>query len=721
MFENFVKQIGAQFKKMCDSGKLYTVELPNITDAEGKTITTGYQLWDTYISSFKPGDDPVFRHPDSTSHTCNLDKNFIKNYGNIIAIINNKIVSMWDIALSEDSPYFSPCKALSESVKSGKITNVFLETFENLHKCNYQKTNKNLSLFQLGRDIERVRYTSEQTFGNVIPDKIYEFHFFHVMLPKQFVDFSNKSVEAITGELRTTRQLFEKTLNIPLDTLELVRDLIQQGSLLRGDMYKPKVLEVIKLKKEFEKIANKELYLWENFQTIPFARFANELIGTTCIELAEGKELNKVCHDFNYRVDPANYNKAKAPITPQMIALAEKQIQELGYIESFERRFATLDNIDVNEIRYSNIDNSVEKPVGLFGKAGVPVSTAINRHKRAEFDKIESVTIDKFMQDILPNATSVEVFLENKMQSNLVSMFTSQKPSKNLFKWSNPFSWTYNGNLSGKSMIKDAVASRGGKTDAKVRVSIHFPNTTDDYDLHCVEPNRNNIYYGNKRTLHSSSGMLDLDAQGGDGHQPPDKRVENLTYSDLSKMPKGTYDIYVNNYSGRGLHTAFNIEVEIDGDITLLEFNKTSNTVNKKSICKLHFDGNAVTFTPENCVVKETKTLSKNIWNLDTNSFHKVNLICTSPNHWGDNAIGTKEWFFMLQDCKTDQPMRAFHVDQLHSDLMPVRKAIDLLGNYKQVQPAEKQLAGIGFNATQRDELIVKVKGSHQRVIKILF
>lgn len=705
-FVQFNKLIQEQFEKMCQHN-LFISEI------------SGQQIWETYLNSFLVKE--LFRV--NQVNDGNYDKSFIRKYGNIVSIIDNKLVSLWDVEVPESCEFYNPVIKVRELIHSKNIEGVFIETFANLNESPYESCRKTQEKLQLGMSPTHMMY--KENFVNErdnphgkIPGKVYTFNHFNMSLPKRFVDMTNKSKEAIVGDLNTTRQVFQKGLNIPLDTLKLVRDLIEQGSLLRGDMYLSKVKEFITLKEKYDKVPNKELWVWDNFQKVPFARFANELIGTTCIELAEGKEINKVCKDFNVRVDPTNYNKAKAPITPQMIAIAEREILNLGYQHSFDRRFATLEDINVSEIRHVN--NDKEKPLGLFGQAGV--KGEVNRHKRAEFDKVETITIQKFMETILPTVESMEVFVENKHESNLVSLFTAQDNLvKNLFKWNNLFSWTYNGNLSGKSMIKEAVSSRGGKTDVKVRVSIHFPDTTDDYDLHCFEPNRNHIYYSNRKIVHTSSGMLDLDAQGVDGHQSPEKRVENLTYSDLSKMQRGKYNLAVYNFSNRGVHTKFNLEVEIDGDVTLLQFDKTSKEDEMRSIGFLEFDGKTVSYTPENCKILESKTISKTLWNLDTNNFHKVNLVCESPNYWGDNNIGTKEYFFMLQDCKTPNATRAFHVDQLNSELMGIRKAIDLLGNYKMVEPADKQLSGLGFNSTVRDEIIVRVSGSHKRVLKIQF
>ena len=93
-----------------------------------------------------------------------------------------------------------------------------------------------------------------------------------------------------------------------------------------------------------------------------------------------------------------------------------------------------------------------------------------------------------------------------------------------------------------------------------------------------------------------------------------------------------------------------------------------------------------------------------------------------SPNHWGENVSGDKHYFFMIDGCKADIDIRSFHNDNLNSDLVPHRKVMDTLGITMQLAPDHsQQLAGLGFNSTVRDELIVKVEGSFKRMLKIKF
>jgi hypothetical protein len=712
-FKQFNEQIKTQFQKMCNTGKLF------------KSSISGSEVWKTYLENFKDEDNKIFRDPNSSEHNCNCCHNFIRRYGNIISINSEgKLESIFS-NIGEVGEYTDSAKACNILLVSNPIQAVFFETYEELNKnLNYEKTTKTQELFQLGVAFNHKQYTKEEVdkFGIVNTEKVYVFDHFNVKLPKVFVDFSGKSIGAIEGLYRDKYSVFKRAMEeIPLDTLILVRDLINQGSLLDGAAHIHYINEYIQFH-SYKPIVRTDNWYWTMSYSMSesLAKFKNHLIGVLCTELAEGKELNAAVLSWNKRVDPVNYHKAVAPITETQKKLAEKFVIENGYIESFNRRLATIDDIKASEILYKNSDNAKTKSVTIFDSVK---TSGTGRHKRSEFDKVEEVSIEKFMSDILPTTTNVELLMENKFEGNLVNLTTiTDKEAKNIFKWNNPFSYTFNGNLAGKSQIKEAVQSRGGKTDAKVRVSIHFPDTTDDYDLHCFEPvDGTHIYYSNRRVMQRSSGMLDLDAQGIDGKFPPEKRVENLTYSDLFKMPIGYYDIKVNNYSGRGLHTKFNIEVEIEGDITLLEFDKLSRTNNIESIGKLYYDGKAVTFTPENCKVIESKTISKQLWNLDSNEFHKVNLVCLTPNHWSNNNIGNKHYLFMLQGCKNPNQVRGFHNEHLISELLEHRKVLDVLGNSAMIESSENQLAGVGFNATIKDEVILRLSGSHKRIVKVKF
>lgn len=710
-FQEFNKRIKEQFALMTKQPVLF------------RSKVSGHQLWDMYISSFAKEYDPVFRDPNSTHHTCNNDKNFIHRYGNIIAIVDGKIVTMYD-TIPEGTPYYASAITMRAALLGEVIQDVFVESYDNLNRLlNYESTNKTQAEYKLGYEKTNKIYTQAEAemFGVVTPGQVYTFHHFHVMLPKLFVDQSGKSVESIQGSYRDDKNVFKRGLDeISVDTLELVRDLIKQGSLLNGDSYLSKLEAFITFAKEYKDIPSKEKdnWCWVKSHKLPYAKFRNELIGTLCVELTQGAEINQACKTWNQRVDPVNYMKATAPISSKQIADAKKFVEDNGYMESFDRRFATIDDINISEIRYQNVATGI-KTASVFDKVAPSVST---QHKRSQFDTVEEVSIEKFMTDILPTCTSVEAFLENRFDGNLVALTTANNPnSKQAFKWSNNFGWTYNGNLAGKSQIKEAVKGRGGKVEAPIRVSIHFPKTTFDYDLHCVEPTGREIYYSNRRQMQPSSGMLDLDAQGIDGHFAPEKRVENLTYSDISRMPNGIYKLYVRNYSGSSVPVDFTAEVEINGEITGL-FVKTSP---KKDVQLgvLKVMNGQVEFVPDltYCDILESQTVSKKVWNLETNKFHKVNLVALSPNFWGDNNTGNKHYMFMLEDCKSDIALRSFHNEFLNSELLEHRKVMEVLGETTKLEPADKQLCGLGFNATVKDELILKLSGSYKRTIKVKF
>jgi len=710
--KTFIKDIKQQFDLMCKTGKLFRVDI------------SGQTIWNTYITSFSNSENPKFRDPDSSTHNCNNCKNFIRRYGNIVAIDDNgELITLFG-GNNTEVQYMNAANVLNDLIKSSTIANVFFETYDELNSLPYESCNKTQSKYRLGIDSNFKKYTAEEVaiFGVVTEDKVYTFNHLHLDVPTKFVDKSGRSIEAIMAYYRDKYNVFKRAMKeISLDTLELVKDLITQGSLLDGTAHLHSIDEMISYVKIQPLNCNLDIWYWLTIYNMDerVAKFRNTLIGVLCVELTEGEELNKACTNWNKRVDPANYHKATAPITKKQIEEAQTFVTENGYLESFDRRLATIDDINVTEIKHISTDNGI-KPVTIFDN----VKSTSTQHKRANFDKIEEISIDKFMSDILPVCTSVEAYVTNKHEGNLVTLTTANiADSKPIFKWNNNYSWTFNGNLAGKSQIKEAVKLQGGKVDGVLRFSINWAegdaSDNSDLDAWASESNETMIGFdtgyrkddGNRRT--PMSGQLDVDIT-----QPRDRGnkniVENIAWDDLSKMKDGIYTLWVNQYAGRG-SKGFKAEIEFDDQIYSYEYN--NRVVGNVIIA--HVDLKDGKFTIRHSL--PCGNSNKDIWNVETNNFHKVNLVCLSPNHWRDNEVGNKHYMFMLNECKADGIIRGFHNENLLTNLLTYRKVMEVLGNTNMITPTGKQLSGIGFNATVRDELIVKVAGSFKRMLKIKF
>ena len=708
MVEQFNEKLQKQFAKMCSFGKLFRVKL------------TGREVWDKYLLSFSKENNPVFRDPESTVHNCNHCKNFVRRYGNIVALDENgNIITLFDFSI--DGEFGDTVKVLSKYIKSSKIENVFLETFDELNSLPYGKCRKASLLFRLGVDKNVKRYTKEESelYGVVKPNEIKTFGHIYLDLPKEFVDMSGKSIEAIMSEYRDKYSVFKRGMEeISLDTLELVQDLIIQDSLLDGAAHLD-VLEAFIVHKQshtsIDLNASKvENWYWDTTYSMSerIAKFKNTLIGVLCSELSEGEEINKACQSWNKRVDPVNYMKVTSPITQKQIADAKEFVEGNGYTESFSRRFATLDDMKISEVLHSNVGDGSIKDVSIFDD----IKSTKSRHKRNQFDNIEEVGIEKFMSDILPSCSSIEAYFGNSHINNLVTLTTANiADSKPIFKWSNNYSWTFNGNWAGKSQIKEAVKAKGGNVGGDLRFSIMWAEKdgdNSDLDAWCRTPNGFNIGFSSKHDG-TNGGVLDIDITQPQS-QMPNGAVENITFPDLLSMTDGVYKFWVNQYAGRN-SKGFKAEIEFNGETYSYEYSRgVKYQVQVAEVLLKRGEFTIKHLLPESCASKEA-------YGLETNQFQKVNLVCLSPNHWGDNNTGNKHYLFMLDGCKTPVPLRSFHNENLISDLLKHRKVMDTLGSTNRIEPSDKQLSGLGFNATVRDELIVKLSGNFKRMLKIKF
>ena len=701
MIQELNKKLQAQFEQMQSTGKLFRVNIP------------GQELWDLYLNSFPKEYNQVFRSPESSEHNCNHCKNFMRRYANIVSIDENyNIQTIFDVEI--EGEYENSIKALIEKIKKAKIENVFFETYDELHSLPYGRCKKGDEQFALGVAVNHKVYTEEEAklYGRVEANKAYTFNHLHLSLFGGYVDTSGKSVESVIADYRDSKNVFKRLMDeVSLDTFELVRDLIYQDSLLNGKSYLDKLNNIIKLKKEFDLIppTQRENWCWVKSYKLPYAKFRNELIGTLCVELTEGEDLNKACLNWNKRADPTNYMKVSAPITAQMIKEAQKFVEENGYEESFNRRHATIDDIKVSEIFHVNVGDGKVKKVSLFDSIKPSVST---KHKRSEFEKVEEVPIDTFMKDILPNCTSLELFLEGKHEKNLMNLTTSaNNGGKPLFKYNNNFAVTFSGNIAGASQIAQNVKTAGGKIEAILRCSLQW-NDEDtkgivDYDLHCRESKGSEIYYSDKRSRYTK-GELDVDMI-----RPSGIGIENITWQVTPKDME--YNFFVRNFCG-GRNSGFKVEIAFEDNVFNYHYKKSLATKEDVKVATVKVKNGVMTI--EHHLIPTNDEISKEMYGLQSNQFHKVNLVCLSPNFW-ESEVGNKHYIFALEGCRTNEKIRSFHNEFLNSELLQHRKVMDVLANTTMIEPTDEQLAGLGFNATVRDEIIVKCKGSHQRILKI--
>lgn len=649
------------------------------------------KLWDLYLDSFPAGTNEIFR--ERREYDCSCCRHFIKNIGAVAVIENNVIKTIWDFKTNDEK--FQPVlDALSKYLKSKAVENVFVSKFKNIG------TDKN--------------------FENADGKSIQWDHFF-LSLPDKFVDKSSKSIPDIQGSLRDVRNVFKRSLDeISLESLMTVLELISQNSLYKGEEWKKTLNDFLNYKKQYDKLTSnkqKELFAWE--QSVKagavVGKIRNHSMGTLLVNISEGMELDIAVKKYEQIVAPTNYKRPKAIFTKKMLEDAKKTITELGYMPSLQRRFATLDDITANNVLFSNRDAAKR----MAGKDIFDEMSKSLPQNAKKFSKIEEISIKDFIEKVLPNAENIEVFLENKHSSNMVSLIApSDEDAKSMFKWGNAFSWAYSGNMA-DSDIKQNVKNAGGNVNGVLRFSIQWNDgirETCDLDAHCKEPNGYEIMYRNKGRLSPTHGMLDIDIIN---PKSGVAAVENITWETLSRMENGEYVFFIDIFSGR-LNGTVKAEIEYNGELYSFEADASAFNGKRLNIAKAVVNNGNVEIVP--LFNNNSSVRSKQIWNLETQQFVPVSVVMFSPNYWDEqDGIGNRHYLFMLKDCINDENPNGFYNEYLKEDLLQHKRVFEALGGKMAVQDVEDQLSGLGFSSTQRNELVVKVKGATERTLKVKF
>lgn len=653
------------------------------------------EMWNVYLDSFPAGTNEIYRK--RREYDCSCCRQFIKQIGNAVVIKDNKLETIWDLDIHDDK--FEPvAKAMSNFVRRHCVTDVYVSKFK-----------------KIGTE-----YNYEQYEDGTMK----KWEHFQIILDDKFVDKTDRSIGDIKGGFRDTKNVFKRSLDeISMDALETVLELINSNTLYKGEEWKSILMEFKRYKKEYEKLNSdddRDLYSWENSVKagIAIGRIRNHSIGTLLVNVSNDMDLDTAVKKYEQIVAPANYKRPKAIFTKKMLEDAKKTISELGYMDSLNRRFATLDDITVNNILFSNKDAAkrISDSSDIFGELEKQV--VVNPRK---FSRIEEISANDFIKNVLPSAKEVEVLVENKHSNNFVSLIAPcNKDSKSMFKWNNGLSWAYSGNITDSDM-KQNVKAAGGNVDGVLRFSIQWNEDgrdNCDLDAHCIEPNRNEIYFSNcrKPSLSSMTGQLDVDII----HPNGKVAVENITWSDKSKMKPGVYKFFVNQYSGSA-RNGFRAEIEFNGEIHSFDYSNSMMAGQDVHVADAILDTNGE-FTIKEKISGNSKISSKTVWGISTNEFTPVSVVCYSPNYFDEqDGIGHRHLFFMLNGCKNDEEPNGYYNEFLKSELEKHKRVFEALGSKCHVEYSNDQLSGVGFSMTKRAELIVKVKGATERILKIKF
>ena len=652
------------------------------------------ELWNFYLNSIPKEFNPVFK--ERTEHDCNCCKQFIRNLGGLVAIVDGKIESIWNVTGLEE-PYQIVADAVNE--------------------------------FVLKHSIKSIYRTVEKSYGNqvtkaLLNTKVVSFDHFHFTLPSKY---TNKQASKIIGDFNQALDLFSRSLEtLTKDALETVSDLIVSNSIYRGQEFAAGVTAFLNVKTTYNALKTKEereIFLIEEASKTDsgLCKFKNTVIGTFVEDLSKGVDLEAATAKYEAKVAPQNYKRTSALVTPKMVEEALEKVKSLDLEDALLRRFATPADLTINNVIWANsaIQKKFKSEVESMFE-GLATKKAKPKNNKP-VNTSNAITFEELFRDILPEATGVEIKLENKDLASLVTLTTGKiDTDKRLFPWDNSFGWSYTGNIT-DSDIRQKVQAKGGRVDGVLRFSHswnHRLRNASLMDLHVFMPGStkiaksgNNDDYGNTERVgwnhrqHSrSKGSQDVDytAAAPEGYVP----VENITFPELNLLKDGKYECMIHNWSLRAPTIGgFQAEIECGGRI--YEYVWDTPLKNKEWIHVATVQLEKGVFTVTSHIPESSAPTTS--WNLKTQEFIPVNTICLSPNHWDGNSSGNKHYMFLIDQCKCDEKVRGIYNEFLKPELAPHRKVFELLGTKSMCEPTDDQLSGVGFSSTKQSEVTIRV------------
>lgn len=669
-FKTFNDEVSVKWLELSQHQRLFVVDV------------SAEDMWNAYLESFSPEDNPVYK--ERREFDCNCCRHALRDFGRVVAIDPNtyELISVWDFEPSD--PVFQPSvHAMRNLVKTAPIKNIFVHSENQIGGDSFQITPQLKNWNHFGVPVSQ-KYKKQK---DVIP--------------------------SLLGEAIEAHDMLKRAVSeLKVSAVDTVLELIATNSIHRG----PQMLPIVQGFKNIisGNIGNDNyVWFWSQSNSV-VSRIRNTAIGTLLVDLSEDVPENKKddqidvsVRKYEKTVAGDNYQRPNPVFTSSMLEKARKAINDAGYERSFDRRFAEKSDVGIDLVCWVNrtVAPSLKD---AFSSLETKTTT---KSKPKAYDSVEKIPMAKLLE-LLPTFTSIEVLFKHDMQSKLVSLIAPMyEDAKSPFQWKNGLSWTYNGNVADSS-IKQAVAKAGGNVNGILRASLAWTHG-DDLDLHCVQSHGRHIYFGDKSDSRTT-GALDIDITRPIANK---LSVENIVWTDKSKMPDGEYDIYVHCYRYDGSSKdGFSAEVVFDGvthtyrcDVPLRQNQqvKVAVVTLKKGV-----------FSIKNAL-PVVESAEGSAWGLKFNEFVPVELIMNSPNYL-EKETGNPHTFFFLKNCINDGQPSGFFNEQLDPFFKGYRKVMEALTINKRVEKSAEQLSGVGFSTSLPFTFTVRVESNNiKRVFEV--
>lgn len=377
-----------------------------------ETVASGTDaLWNAYIGNIRPE-----RRQQYNCRTC---ERFIKKYGGLVNIDTDgtAVSVMWPIGMDVPELFRDSVDAMRSLAERAKVTGIFLSSekmwgtprtgdWTHIHGC----------------PMPSMTYTASplKTADQAMAEKLEEYK----MLIHGLGDYAPAVVDQALRVLRGEAVYrSEKALGVA----EWLHDLQGRLGLKCGQQ--------------------RSNIIWLAVATAPvgFCHIRSTIISTLLDDIIAGQPFESIARRWAEKLHPLQYQRPTAAPSIGAIEQAEKIVEKLGLARSFDRRYATL--ADVQETLWVNapIDTEPPKARGVFD------------HLKADKQKVAdlqlpavTVTWDKFKRTVLPHSLSMQIAIPS--HGPFYGLVTASDPeSPAIIQWDdnvrrNPVSWYFYNN-----------------------------------------------------------------------------------------------------------------------------------------------------------------------------------------------------------------------------------------------------------------------------------